>query len=370
MGTERCGPLPTSRTSALACAISAAPGDLIICMGAGDITKWAGGLADRLRAPRARSERRYHPRSPGESLPPSAPLAPLVWFKSGGNAEWLFEPKDEEDLRASSGRARPGGPGHGARAGSNMIVRDGGIPGVVIRLGKAFSKIEKLDDVTLRCGGGASGIFVSLHRSRRRHCGAWNSSAASRTVGGFVRMNGGAYGREVQDILLIEARVNLRDGRIETHARQARLHLPTQRSAGRIGRDRGHLPRYAGKPRSHRGGDGRDRPRPRGIAPLRSRTGGSTFKNPPAHKAGPWSMRRAAVPSRSAALRSRKALQLPAQSRYCHQRRHRGAGRKSDAGCWKLGITLEWEIQRIGMNEQGFARRTPWAAGRQSVRSR
>src|SRR6476646_5641937 len=88
-------------------------------------------------------------------LTANAPLAPLVWFKSGGKAEWLFEPKDEDDLVVFLRELDPAVPVMALGLGSNLIVRDGGVPGVVIRLGKAFSAIDRLDETTLRCGGGA-----------------------------------------------------------------------------------------------------------------------------------------------------------------------------------------------------------------------
>ena len=69
----------------------------------------------------------------------NAPLAPLVWFKSGGAAEWLFEPKDVADLQAFLRELDPGVPVMALGLGSNMIVRDGGVPGVVVRLGKPFA---------------------------------------------------------------------------------------------------------------------------------------------------------------------------------------------------------------------------------------
>ena len=92
-------------------------------------------------------------------LTPDAPLAPLVWCKSGGRAEWLFEPADEDDLVSFLRELDPQVPVMALGLGSNLIVRDGGVPGVVVRLGKAFSKIERLDETTLRCGGGASGSW-------------------------------------------------------------------------------------------------------------------------------------------------------------------------------------------------------------------
>src|SRR5438309_7143405 len=75
-------------------------------------------------------------------LTPGAPLAPLVWFKSGGSAEWLFEPADEEDLTVFLRELDPHVPVMALGLGSNLIVRDGGVPGVVVRLGKAFAKVQ------------------------------------------------------------------------------------------------------------------------------------------------------------------------------------------------------------------------------------
>ena len=146
-------------------------------------------------------------------LTPDAPLAPLVWFKSGGTAEWLFEPSDEDDLTGFLRELDPDVPVMALGLGSNMIVRDGGVPGVVVRLGKAFAKIERVDDVTLRCGGGASGILVSSTARDAGIAGLEFLRGIPGTVGGFVRMNGGAYGREVKDIL-VSARLVLRSGEV------------------------------------------------------------------------------------------------------------------------------------------------------------
>src|SRR3954466_107661 len=146
-------------------------------------------------------------------LTADAPLAPLVWFKSGGNAEWLFEPKDEQDLVDFLRELDPDVPVMALGLGSNLIVRDGGVPGVVIRLGKALSKIDRLDETTLRCGGGASGILVSSTAREAGIAGLEFLRGIPGTVGGFVRMNGGAYGREVSDIL-VSAKLVLRSGEL------------------------------------------------------------------------------------------------------------------------------------------------------------
>ena len=295
----------------------AADGDMIICMGAGDITKWAAALPAGIRAARAEqvSALATMPKVRGR-LTENAPLAPLVWFKSGGNAEWLFEPADEEDLTEFLRDLDPHVPVMALGLGSNLIVRDGGVPGVVVRLGKAFAKIELIDEVTLRCGGGASGIFVSSTARDKGIAGLEFLRGIPGTVGGFVRMNGGAYGREVKDIL-VSARLVLRSGEI--------VEWPLEKL--------GYTYRHSEVPEgavvieaTFRGTPGD----PAAIGaemdaiarareesqPLRSRTGGSTFKNPPGHKA--WALVDAAG---CRGLHDRrcpslgKALQFPPQPR-------------------------------------------------------
>src|SRR5690606_27443299 len=144
-------------------------------------------------------------------LTAKAPLAPLVWFKSGGPADWLFEPKDADDLAGFLRDLDPSVPVMALGLGSNLIVRDGGVPGVVVRLGKAFARVEAVDAVTLRCGGGASGILVSSTARDAGIGGLEFLRSIPGTVGGFVRMNGGAYGRDTCDIL-VECEVVLRSG--------------------------------------------------------------------------------------------------------------------------------------------------------------
>ena len=283
-------------------------------------------------------------------LTPNAPLAPLVWFKSGGTAQWLFEPKDEDDLVQFLRELDPDVPVMALGLGSNMIVRDGGVPGVVVRLGKAFSKIDKVDGVTLRCGGGASGILVSSTARDAGIAGMEFLRGIPGTVGGFVRMNGGAYGREVQDIL-IEARVALRDGTIET--------WPLEKL--------GYTYRHSDLPdgavvveATFRGSPGK----PEAIGaemdaiarareesqPLRSRTGGSTFKNPQGHKA--W------VLIDAAGCRGLTVGGAQVSEKHCNFLLNLGTATSADIEALgeevrrrvseNSGIALEWEIQRIG----------------------
>ncbi|MEP7223195.1 MAG: UDP-N-acetylmuramate dehydrogenase [Novosphingobium sp.] len=218
-------------------------------------------------------------------LTPNAPLAPLVWFKSGGAAEWLFEPKDLADLQAFLRALDPATPVMALGLGSNLIVRDGGVPGVVVRLGKAFARVEPVDDTTLQCGGGASGILVSSTARDKGIAGLEFLRSIPGTVGGFVRMNGGAYGAEVKDVL-VDCDVVLRSGELVTLP-VADLHYTYRHS---------ELPegaivvaaRFRGRPgvaddiqaEMDRISASRE-----ASQPLRSKTGGSTFKNPEGHEA-------------------------------------------------------------------------------------
>jgi UDP-N-acetylmuramate dehydrogenase len=279
-----------------------------------------------------------------------APLAPLVWFKSGGNAEWLFEPTDPNDLADFLRNLDPDVPLMALGLGSNMIVRDGGVAGVVVRLGKAFAKIEQLDDTLLRCGGGASGILVSSTARDAGIAGLEFLRGIPGTVGGFVRMNGGAYGREVQDIL-VSATLVLRSGEVED--------WPLEKL--------GYRYRHSEVPdgavvvaatfRGMRGDPGKIGAEMDRIAaareetqPIRSRTGGSTFKNPPGHKA--WALIDAA------GCRGMTLGGAQVSEKHCNFLLNLGSATSSDIEALgeevrrrvraKTNISLEWEIQRIG----------------------
>ena len=283
-------------------------------------------------------------------LTSNAPLAPLVWFKSGGSAEWLFEPADEADLTQFLRELDHDAPLMALGLGSNMIVRDGGVPGVVVRLGKPFSRIERPDETTLRCGGGASGILVSSTARDAGIAGLEFLRGIPGTVGGFVRMNGGAYGREVQDIL-VSARIVLRSGEI--------VEWPLEKL--------GYTYRHSEVPvgavvveATFRGTPGD----PEAIGaemdaiarareesqPLRSRTGGSTFKNPLGHKA--WALIDAA------GCRGLKVGDAQVSEKHCNFLLNLGNASSTDIEALgeevrrrvqaKTRITLEWEIQRVG----------------------
>jgi UDP-N-acetylmuramate dehydrogenase len=260
-------------------------------------------------------------------LTPQAPLAPLVWFKAGGHAEWLFEPKDVDDLSDFLASLEPDVPVMGLGLGSNLIVRDGGVPGLVVRLGKAFAKVERLDETTLRCGGGASGILVSSTARDAGISGLEFLRSIPGTVGGFVRMNGGAYGREVKDVL-VEAEIVLRTGERRTLPLDALgyTYRHSELPAGAI--VTGAVFRGApGDPAAIQAEMDRIAGEREASQPLRSKTGGSTFKNPAGIKAVAGDRRRR-LPRPADRRRAGfgEALQLPPQPWRRHSRRHRGPG--------------------------------------------
>jgi UDP-N-acetylmuramate dehydrogenase len=283
-------------------------------------------------------------------LKAQAPLAPLVWFKSGGNAEWLFEPADRDDLVQFLKDLDSAMPVMALGLGSNMIVRDGGVPGVTVRLGKAFAKIDQVDDVTLKCGGGASGILVSSSARDAGIAGVEFLRSIPGTVGGFVRMNGGAYGRETCEIL-IECEVVLRSGEVVT--------LPVNR----LGYTYRHseLPEGAivvsatfrgepGEPAAIQAEMDRIAASREASQPLRSKTGGSTFKNPPGHKA--WAL------VDSAGCRGLRIGDAQVSEKHCNFLLNLGSATSAEIEALgeevrrrveaKSHITLEWEIQRVG----------------------
>ncbi|WP_174539084.1 UDP-N-acetylmuramate dehydrogenase [Sphingomonas pituitosa] len=284
-------------------------------------------------------------------LTPNAPLAPLVWFKSGGAAEWLFEPADADDLAAFLAALDPAVPVMGLGLGSNMIVRDGGVQGVVIRLGKAFASVEQLDETTLRCGGGASGILVS---SKARDWGIGGVEflrSIPGTVGGFVRMNGGAYGRETCDIL-VDCDIVLRSGerRVLANADLGYTYRHSNLPEGAIvvrATFRGFLkPSDAIQAEMDRIAAAREE-----SQPLRSKTGGSTFKNPEGHKA--WALVDAA------GCRGLRRGDAQVSEKHCNFLLNLGEATSADIEALgedvrarvkaQSGVELEWEIQRVGV---------------------
>jgi UDP-N-acetylmuramate dehydrogenase len=284
-------------------------------------------------------------------LTAAAPLAPLVWFKSGGTAEWLFEPADEDDLADFLADLDPSLPVMGLGLGSNLIVRDGGVPGVVVRLGKAFAKVDAVDATTLRAGGGASGILVSSTARDAGISGLEFLRSIPGTVGGFVRMNGGAYGRETADVLG-GATVLLRSGeRVELSADElgySYRHSELPPGAIVIAAVLSGAP---AEPAAIQREMDRIAAEREASQPLRSRTGGSTFKNPPGEKA--WAL------VDRAGCRGLTVGDAQVSEKHTNFLLNLGAASSADIEALgeevrarvlaATGVTLEWEIQRVGV---------------------
>lgn len=283
-------------------------------------------------------------------LTAQAPLAPLVWFKSGGCAEYLFEPKDVEDLQIFLRGIDPQAQVMALGLGSNLIVRDGGVSGIVVRLGKAFAKVTKTDAVTLDCGAGASGILVSSTARDEGISGLEFLRSIPGTVGGFVRMNGGAYGGEVKDIL-VDCDVVMRDGTLQKLS-VAELHYSYRHSElpdGAIvvgARFRG----TPGDPEVIQAEMDRISASREASQPLRSKTGGSTFKNPDGLKA--WQL------VDEAGCRGLQIGGAQVSEKHTNFLINTGDASSADIEALgeevrrrvkaKSGIDLSWEIQRVG----------------------
>ena len=296
-----------------------------------------------------------------------APLAPVAWFRVGGPAEILFRPADADDL-AQFLAAKPGDiPVTLFGSGSNMLVRDGGIPGVVIRLGSAFRECRvawREEAAHVHVGAGAIDISVARFCRDSGVAGLEFLNGVPGTIGGALRMNAGAYGQEMADVTLEAEALD---------ARGVRQHLSL--------RDLGFAYRHSAAPedliflsailRGRRGAAPAIAERMAEIEnsredsqPLRTRTGGSTFINPPGEKA--WELiERAGCRGlrRGGAIVSQKHCNFLINSSGASAADLEGLGEEIRRRVKQVtGVTLEWEIRRIGRHATG---QTTLAGGRE-----
>jgi UDP-N-acetylmuramate dehydrogenase len=284
-------------------------------------------------------------------LMPNQPLAELTWFRVGGPAQVLFVPEDEADLAYALASLPPEIPVTVVGLGSNLIVRDGGVPGVVIRLGRGFGEVELEDGARVRAGTAVPDVKVSRAAQEAGLAGLAFFRGIPGAVGGALRMNGGAYGRETKDAL-IEARGVDRHGRLHVLSK-GDMHY-TYRHCGAPDDIIFTQALFQGTP-----GD------PAAIAaemdkitesreatqPIKSRTGGSTFKNPPDRKA--WQLIDAA------GCRGLKVGNAQVSEMHCNFLINLGGASAADIETLgetvrarvraNSGIDLEWEIKRIGV---------------------
>lgn len=215
----------------------------------------------------------------------NVPLAPITWFRVGGPAEVMFRPADADDLAAFVAAKPVDVPVTVLGVGSNLLVRDGGIPGVVVRLGRAFAGIASVDATTLEAGAGALDLNVARAALDAGIGGLEFLSGIPGTIGGALRMNAGAYGSEIKD-LLIAAHAIDDGGNIRT-LQAGDLGLGYRSCAvpahwifvGAVLRGRPEDRRMVGRRMDE------IRAARESAQPVRSRTGGSTFANLPGAKA-------------------------------------------------------------------------------------
>ncbi len=279
-----------------------------------------------------------------------APLAPFTWFRAGGAAELLVRPADSEDLAAFLHHLPHEVPVFVIGAASNLIVRDGGLPGVTIRLARGFSAIEP-EPNGIVAGAAALDVTVAEHAAASGLTGLEFLSGIPGSIGGAVAMNAGAYGGEMSQVL-DWADVVTRTGE------HRRLHGPQLAFAYRHAAlpagavvTRVRLRATPGAPELIAGRMADIKSAREASQPVRARTGGSTFRNPDGFKA--WELIDAAGCRglvRGGAMVSDKHCNFLINNGGATAADIEGLGeevrRRVQAA---TGVTLEWEIKRIGV---------------------
>lgn len=279
-------------------------------------------------------------------------LAPYTWFRVGGPAEALVLPADAEDLAQFLAALDPATPVLPLGVGSNVIVRDGGVPGVVIRLaGKPFGEIEPLPGARLKAGAGALDAQVARAAAKAGIAGLEFFVGVPGSVGGALTMNAGCYGRETKDVLIEAAAVD----------RQGRLLRLSNADFGFSYR-KNALPEglifleatFQGEPADPAQVEAKmaEITQMREASqPIREKTGGSTFKNPEGESA--WRLiDRAGFRGarRGGAMVSEKHCNFLINDAAATAADIEDLGEEVRAGVKAaLGVELHWEIKRLGV---------------------
>ena len=288
------------------------------------------------------------------SLRPAVSLAPYTWFRVGGPAEALFLPKDEADLALFLSSISQDIPVTILGVASNTIVRDGGVPGVVVRLGPSFAKVET-EGTRVTAGAAALDAKVAKVAAKAGIAGLEFYAGIPGTIGGALRMNAGCYGAETKDILVSAVALDRKGRRIEIDAS-----------------DFGYTYRHSTAPDDlifvEATFEGRpDDPaaiqsrmdditsRREASQPVREKTGGSTFKNPmlPSGEKGSAWQTVDSVGGRGHRVGGAQMSEL-----HCNFMINTGEATAADlealgeemrARAKREGIDLDWEIKRIGV---------------------
>jgi len=283
----------------------------------------------------------------------NAPLADATWFRVGGPAQALFSPADEEDLAYLMGALPLDVPVTTIGLGSNLIVRDGGIGGVVVRLGgRAFNAIEVADGCRIFAGAAAPDQFVAKAAATAGVDGLAFLRGVPGSIGGALRMNAGAHGGETKDVL-VEARGVDRSGATRAYS-NADMGFSYRRSsvADDVIFTRAILRGGPGEPAAIAAEMERITRAREESQPIRERTGGSTFKNPPGEKA--WKL------VDGAGCRGLTIGDAQVSPMHCNFLINRGRATAADIEALgeevrrrvreRSGVHLEWEIKRVGVS--------------------
>ncbi|MDE2383233.1 MAG: UDP-N-acetylmuramate dehydrogenase [Alphaproteobacteria bacterium] len=290
-------------------------------------------------------------------LEPNAPLADFTWFRVGGPAEVLFSPADEDDLGTFLRGTPADVPVYVIGVGSNLLVRDGGVPGVVIRLGRPFMDVALEGENRIRAGTAALDVRVARFAADNSIDALTFLRGIPGTIGGALRMNGGAYGGETKDVL-IEARGFNRKGELKVLSNADMNYTYRHCGApedmiftsallqGRPG-NRDEIAAAMDKITASR----------EATQPIKSKTGGSTFKNPPGNKS--WQL------IDKAGMRGFAVGPAKVSEQHCNFLINEGgatAAQIEELGETvrarvkaTSGIELDWEIKRIGIPATGAA---------------
>jgi UDP-N-acetylmuramate dehydrogenase len=284
-------------------------------------------------------------------LKAETPLKDLTWFRAGGPAEVLYSPADEADLAYFLSEVPAAIPVTVIGLGSNLLVRDGGIEGVVIRLGRGFGEVTAEDGYRVRAGAAVPDVKVARAAAEAGIAGLSFYRGIPGCVGGALRMNGGAHGRETREVL-VEARAVDRKGNVHVLPVEAldyayrhcgapddvifteALFQGEPGEPAKILAEMDEIAAYREE-----------------VQPIKSRTGGSTFKNPPGHKA--WQLIDAAG-CRGLTVGDAKVSEM-----HCNFLINEGNASGADLETLgetvrarvkkNSGVELEWEIKRLGI---------------------
>lgn len=280
------------------------------------------------------------------------PLGPFTWFQVGGPAEALFLPKDEADLADFLAALDPAIPVTLLGVGSNTLVRDGGVDGVVIRLGRAFADVTAQGGTRIAAGAATLDATLAREAAKAGIAGLEFYRGVPGAIGGALVMNAGCYGSETKDVLVEAYALNRRGERITlSNAEMDYSYRKSARAAAEPLIFLGGL--FEGKPDAPEAIEARMdeiTARREQSQPIREKTGGSTFKNPPGHSA--WKL------VDEAGWRGKLFGGAMFSAQHSNFLINTGTATAADLEGLgetvraevkqKLGVDLDWEIKRIG----------------------